>query len=69
MKLVQINDPAVRKEFEDKGYVVPSYDRDKVRQKTAENLHGSISALETSSGPFPQPCLISFFATAHMIKV
>ncbi len=37
MKLVQINDPAVRKEFEDKGYVVPSYDRDKVRQKTAEN--------------------------------
>ena len=34
MKLVQINDEAVRKEFKDKGYSLPSYDRDRVKKLT-----------------------------------
>lgn len=36
MKLIQINDDTVRREFEGKGYVIPSYDREKVRAKTAK---------------------------------
>ena len=35
MKLVQINDENTRKEFKDKGYVLPSYDRDEVKALTA----------------------------------
>ncbi len=36
MKLIQINDETVRKEFEDKGYILPAYDRDKLRKRTAK---------------------------------
>ncbi len=36
MKLIQINDDAVRREFEEKGYVIPSYDREAVRKKTSK---------------------------------
>ena len=36
MKLVQINDEAIKEQFEQKGYVIPSYDREKIREKTAK---------------------------------
>ncbi|MCR5508218.1 MAG: mannitol dehydrogenase family protein [Lachnospiraceae bacterium] len=35
MKLVQINNEEIRKEFADKGYKLPAYDRDEVRASTA----------------------------------
>lgn len=34
MKLIKINDIDVQKEFRDKGYMIPSYDREEVRART-----------------------------------
>ena len=36
MKLIQINNEEVKNEFKDKGYIVPSYDRDEVRALTSK---------------------------------
>ena len=36
MKLIGIKDDAVRAQFEQKGYVIPSYDREKIREATAK---------------------------------
>lgn len=36
MKLTQINDENVKKEFKDKGYILPSYDRDEVKALTSK---------------------------------
>ena len=37
MKLIQINDEKVKKEFSDKGYSYPSYDRERVRANTGKS--------------------------------
>ena len=34
MKLIKINDIDVQKAFRDKGYMIPSYDREEVRART-----------------------------------